>query len=185
MDGSILGVLTRVNGRVTLWLARIASVALAVIALVTFVDVVGRYFFQAPFAFSVELTQLAMAIVVYFGIGLVTHEDAHISADVVTLRLPPRLRMVFALVMNALALAFLAVMVWRLWLHADYLRVKGDTTMVWTVPLWPFAYAVAFGSLFLLSGVLLQLLHGLARFIGAEPEAAPAPADPTALRLTE
>ena len=30
--------------------------------------------------------------------------------------------------------------------------------MVWAVPLWPFAFAVAFGSLFLLTGVLLQLL---------------------------
>ena len=63
---------------------------LAVIAAVTFCDVVGRYFFNAPFAFTVELTQMAMALVVYFGVGLVTHEDAHISADVVTLRLPPR-----------------------------------------------------------------------------------------------
>jgi len=185
MTGSMLGALGRANGQVTLWLARIASAALALIAVVTFIDVVGRYFFQAPFAFSVELTQLAMAIVVYFGVGLVTHEDAHISADVVTLRLPPRLRGLFALVMNLLAFAFLAVMVWRLWHHAEYLRGKGDTTMVWTVPLWPFAYAVAFGSLFLLTGVLLQLAHAWARFAGAEPEPQPTEAEPAALRLTE
>src|SRR3954468_8363855 len=103
--------LMRANGRVALWLARIASVALAIIAVVTFIDVVGRYFFNAPFAFTVELTQLAMAIVVYFGVGLVTHEDAHISADVVTLRLPPRGRALFALVMNLFAAAFLVLMV--------------------------------------------------------------------------
>ena len=108
MNGSILGALMRANGRVTLWLARIASAALAIIAVVTFVDVVGRYFFNAPFAFTVELTQLAMAIVVYFGVGLVTHEDAHISADVVTLRLPPRWRAVLSLVMNLLSAGFLA-----------------------------------------------------------------------------
>ena len=185
MTGSMLAALSRANGVVTLWLARVASVALAVIALVTFVDVVGRYFFRAPFAFSVELTQLAMAIVVYFGVGLVTHEDGHISADVVTLRLPPRFRALFAMVMNVLALAFLAVMVWRLWLHAEYLHGKGDTTMVWTVPLWPFAYAVAFGSLFLLTGVLLQLAHSWARFVGAEPEPQPAPDEPISLRMTE
>jgi TRAP-type C4-dicarboxylate transport system permease small subunit len=186
MKSSMLGALDHANGRATLWLARIASAALAVIAAVTFIDVVGRYFFQAPFAFSVELTQLAMAIVVYFGVGLVTHEDGHISADVVILRLPPRLRALFALIMNLLALAFVAVMVWRLWYHAEYLRGKGDTTMVWTVPLWPFAYAVAFGSLFLLTGVLLQLAHSWARLVGAEPEPARATAEPTAaVRMTE
>src|SRR5436305_15328592 len=129
MNGSITGMLARANGRFTLWLARIASVALAVIAAVTFLDVIGRYFFHAPFAFTVELTQLAMALVVYFGVGLVTHEDSHISADVVTLRLPPHLRAVFALVTNVLALAFLAIMVWRLWLQAEFLLAKGDTTM--------------------------------------------------------
>jgi TRAP-type C4-dicarboxylate transport system permease small subunit len=183
MNGSVVGALSRANERATLWLARIASAALAIIAVVTFVDVVGRYFFNAPFAFTVELTQLAMAIVVYFGVGIVTHEDAHINADVVTLRLPPRGRALFALVMNLLAAAFLVLMVWRLWVQADFLREKGDTTMVWTVPLWPFAFAVAFGSIFLLTGVLVQLRHGWARFRGVEAEPA-APEQPT-LRMTE
>lgn len=151
--------------------------------MVTFIDVAGRYFFQAPLAFSVELTQLAMAIVVYFGVGLVTHEDGHISADVVTLRLAPRFRALFAMVMNLLAGGFVGLMVWRLWDHAQYLRAKGDTMMVWPVPLWPVAYAVAFGSLFLLSGVVLQLLHSWARLRGAEVSAEPRQATP--LRMTE
>src|SRR5213079_1815599 len=111
---SFLDALARANGRASLWLARIAAVALAVIALVTFGDVVGRYFFHASFPFTVELTQMAMALVVYFGVGLVTHENAHISADVVTLRLPTRLRALLAILTNLLALAFLALMVWRL-----------------------------------------------------------------------
>src|SRR6266404_3413187 len=119
MTGPVIDALARANGRVAMWLARIATVALAVIAVVTFGDVIGRYFFHAPFAFTVELTQIAMGIVVYFGVGVVTHEDAHISADVVTLRLPPRLRSLFALVTNLLALAFLAILVWRLWAYAE------------------------------------------------------------------
>src|SRR3954449_7673862 len=131
MTAPAIAALARVNGRFAMLLARIAAAALAVIAVVTFGDVIGRYFFHAPFAFTVELTQIAMALVVYFGVGLVTHEDAHISADVVTLRLPPRLRALFALVTNLLAAGFVVLMVWRLWVHAEYLRDKGDTTMVW------------------------------------------------------
>ena len=63
-----------------------------VIAVVTFGDVIARYFFNAPFTFTVEVTEMAMALIVYFGVGLVTHDNAHISADVVTLRLSPRAR---------------------------------------------------------------------------------------------
>jgi TRAP-type C4-dicarboxylate transport system permease small subunit len=157
MHGSMAAI-TRANARVTMWLARIAMVALALIAVVTFCDVIGRYFFHAPFAFTVELTSFAMAVIVFFGIGLVTHEDAHISADVVTLRLPARLRALFAIATNLLALGFLALMTWQLWAYAGVLLQKGDTTQVWEVPLWPVAIAVAFGSLFLLSGVLLHLI---------------------------
>src|SRR5437762_13624275 len=95
---SFLDALARANGRAALWLARLAAVALAIIALVTFGDVVGRYFFHAPFAFTVELTQMAMAVIVFFGVGLVTHESAHICADIVTMRLPERVRVLFALI---------------------------------------------------------------------------------------
>jgi TRAP-type transport system small permease protein len=164
---------TRANGRLTLWLARIAAIALAIIAAVTFCDVIGRYFFHAPFIFTVELTQIAMGLVVYFGIGLVTHEDAHISADVLTLRLRPRSRALLALVTNLLALGFVGLMVWQLWAEAVLLREKGDTTQVWSVPLWPVAVTVAFGGVFLITGVLLHLLNAWAQLTGAQPPAAP------------
>src|SRR5260370_21927955 len=117
MHGSMAAI-TRANARVTMWLARIAMVALALIAVVTFCDVIGGYFFHAPFAFTVELTSFAMAVIVFFGVGLVTHEDAHISADVVTLRLPARLRALFAIATNLLAFGFLALMTWQLWAYA-------------------------------------------------------------------
>jgi len=164
----------RANARLTLWLARIGAVALAIIASVTFCDVIARYFLNRPFSFTVELTEIALALVVYFGVGVVTHEDAHINADVVVLRLPPRWRVRFALVTNLLALGFLAVMVWRVWLRAVFLLDKGDTTPVWGVPLWPIAFAIAFGSLFLLTGVVLHLVNA---FRGAmSPREAPLPA---------
>lgn len=152
------GLLARANARLTLWLARIAAVALAAIAAMTFCDVIGRYVFNKPFTGTVEMTEMAMALVVYLGVGLVTHEGSHINADFVVLRLRPRRRALLALVTNILALGFLAVMVWRLWVRASFLFAKGDTTPVWIVPLWPIAFAIAIGSVFLLSGVLLQLI---------------------------
>ena len=176
------GILARANARVTLWLARLAAAALALIAAMTFCDVVARYFFDRPFTFTVEITEMAMALVVFFGIGLVTHENGHISADVVTLRLSPRMQVRFALVTNALALGFLAVMVWRLWLRASFLLGKGDTTPIWGVPLWPVAFAIAFGAIFYLTGLALHLADNVAHVIDPDrPQAMPAapPPDPT------
>jgi TRAP-type C4-dicarboxylate transport system permease small subunit len=92
----------------------------------------------------------------------------------VILRLPPRLRVLLAIVTNLLALAFLALLVWRLWSQAEFLYAKGDTTMVWTVPLWPVAVAVAAGSVLFLTGVLLQLIAAIRAF--SNPQQAPLPA---------
>ena len=163
MNAAAAGWLDRLNGRVTLWLARIAAFLLALIAVMTFCDVIARYVFNAPFTFTVEVTELAIGLIVYLGVGLTTHENGHIVVDVLTLRLSDRTRAWLAMVTNVLALGFLAVMVWRLWLRADFLLVKGDTTQVRGIPFWPVAFAMALGSAFLLTGVLLQLIDACRR----------------------
>lgn len=168
MDGPATGSIGRWNGRVTMWLARIAASILAVLCVTTFADVVARYFFNAPFTFTVEVTELAMGLIVYLSVGLVTHDNEHVSADVVTSRLSDRLRAAVGLVTNLLALAFLAVMVWRVWLRAADLLAKGDITQIWHIPIWPVAVAMAFGSVFFVSGVLLYMLAALQR-VRSEP----------------
>jgi TRAP-type C4-dicarboxylate transport system permease small subunit len=186
MRSRLIDTLARANGRVTLWLAWIGAAALAIVALATFCDVIGRYFFHAPFSFTVELTEMGMAVLVYFGIGLVTHENGHISADFLTARLPPKLAALLAVVTNLLALGFVGLVIWRLWLHADYLLQKGDLTQNWRVPLWPVAFAVAFGSLFLLTGVLLQLIAAWMILRGErQPDALPNSGQPSVPRFTE
>ena len=56
MPDTLADCLWRWNGRVTWWLAPIAAAALALLAAITFCDVVARYFFNAPFSFTVEIT---------------------------------------------------------------------------------------------------------------------------------
>ena len=163
MKDALAGPLGRLNGRVTTWLARIAAFVLAALAVMTFCDVIGRYFFNKPFSFTVEVTELAMGVIVYLGVGLTTHQKGHISVDILTLRLPERVRALFEVVTGVAALAFLAVMVWRVWLRATVLFEKGDHTQIWEIPLWPFAYVMAAGAVFFLTGVLLQVSSALAQ----------------------
>src|SRR4029453_19672989 len=102
----------RLNERVASWLARIAAVALALIAVVTLCDVVARKVFNSGFTFTVEMTELAMALIVFLGVGLITHQRGHIVVDVVTLRLSARARVWLGLVTNILSLGFVLFMVW-------------------------------------------------------------------------
>ena len=62
-------------------LAYVACGVLALLAIVTFADVIARYAFNRPFSFTVEVTELAMGLIVYFGVGLTTHETGHVAVD--------------------------------------------------------------------------------------------------------
>ena len=66
-------------------------------------------------------------------------------------------------------------LVWRLWLRADFLLAKGDTTQVWGVPFWPVAFAMALGSVFLVTGVLLHLIDACRRVTDRQGPPPPAP----------
>lgn len=155
------GLLTRWNGWASIWLARIAALLVAGLALMTFADVFARYLFNSPFSFTIEITELTMGVIVYFGLGLVTHENSHVSVDILTSRLRRKLRAAVALVVDMAALAYLAVLVWRVWERAFDLHALGDVTQILLMPLWPGALAMAVGSVFLLTGVLLQFARSI------------------------
>lgn len=153
--------LQRLNGVATLWLARVAAVIMAFLAVMTFADVGARYLFNRPFNFSVELTELSMGLMVYLGLGLTTHENGHVRVDFFTLKLRERARAAIELLTSLIAFAFLAVMVWRLWMRAVVLFEKHDVSQVLHLPFWPVAFAMATASLFLLTGVFLWLLDAV------------------------
>ena len=155
------GPLDRLNGRISLWLARIAALILATIGLMTFCDVVMRYVFSRPFSFTVEFTEIMMGLMVFLAIGLATHEKRHIGVDVLTMRLSLRRNALLDLVMSGIALAMSCVMVWQLFLKAGVLLHKGDYTQIQKVPYWPGAYIMAFGCLFLISGLVFYIVRDL------------------------
>ncbi|HVG51266.1 MAG TPA: TRAP transporter small permease [Xanthobacteraceae bacterium] len=168
MPGGTLETLIKLNGRVTMWLAWAAAVFLALIATVTFLDVFARYLFLKPFSFTVEVTEFGMALIVFLAVGLVTHDDAHINVDVVTLRLSAKVRAILSMIINAIALAYIAIMVWRLWVQAFYLLSKDDRTQIWALPYGPLAIIMAAGSMFLLTGTIFYLIDAYRRARGRE-----------------
>ena len=166
MSDSATGLIGRLNGQVTRWLARIAAFALAALAVMTFCDVIARYVFNSPFSFTVEITEIAMGVLIYFGVGLTTHDNDHITVDIVTLRLSDWWRAVVSLVTNVLAFGFLILLVWRLWERAVVLLDKGDVSPIMSIPRWPTAFVMAAGSVFFLTGLLVHIIGARKRLTG-------------------
>lgn len=181
MSEGLTGRIDRLNGRVTLWLARIAAAVLALLAVMTFCDVIARYFFNSPFSFTVEITEIAMGVIVYFGVGLVTQSNGHISVDVVTLRLADWWRALLRLLTNIAALGFLALMVWRLGLRTVALLDAGDVSPIMLIPRWPTALLMTVGAVFFLTGLVVHIAVDYARVRSGEaPPQSPSPPRPHA-----
>jgi len=140
--------------------------------------VIARKVFNNGFTFTVEMTEMSMALIVFLGVGLVTYQRGHIVVDVVTLRLSERARVWLELVTNVLSLGFVLIMVWRLCLQAAFIASKGDATPIWNFPLWPIAYLIAAGSIFLVTGLVLHVLDSVDRAahpVKSAPKAAERP----------
>jgi TRAP-type C4-dicarboxylate transport system permease small subunit len=109
-----------------------------------------------------------MGVMIYFGVGLVTQENGHISVDIVTLRLTEWWRAFIGLLTNILAFGFLALMVWRLWLRMAVLLEKGDVSPIMLIPRWPTALAMSVGAIFFLTGLAVHIAADRARVRGAK-----------------
>ena len=155
------GRLGRLNGRVALWLARCAAVILAVMAAITFADVIGRYVFNRPLTFTLELTELAMGLIVFLSVGLVTHRKEHVSVDFVTLRMTPKLRAAVDIFINLVSFGYLVVVVWRLGEKTWSLYTVGDMTPTYFILLWPFGLIMTIASLLFLTSTVLHIVDGV------------------------
>lgn len=63
-------------------LAVLASIALLVMMVLTFVDVIGRYGFNKSIFGTSEMIEVLMVVVIFAGVAFVTASDRHIKVDI-------------------------------------------------------------------------------------------------------
>jgi TRAP-type C4-dicarboxylate transport system permease small subunit len=140
----------------------LVALALAAMAVVTALDVIGRYLLNAPLPGSYELVGLLLAITVFAALPLATLGREHVVVDVLDHLLPPRLVALQRAVTEAAAGAVLAVLAWQLWLRGERLALEHATTNLLAIPLAPVAFlmaaftALAAAAMVILAGVSLR-----------------------------
>jgi TRAP-type C4-dicarboxylate transport system permease small subunit len=124
-------------------LASLTAIVLAGIMLVTVIDVIGRYMINRPLPGSSEITELAMALLIYTALPLASRSRAHITVDLFDALVPSAVRPVRDIIIQVVSAAVLALIAWRLWTYADQLRGSGDVTEYLKLAQAPFAYAMS------------------------------------------
>lgn len=125
----------------------VATILLLGLVAVTCIDVVGRYFLDAPLKGAFELTEVMLAALVFSALPLTTQRQEHVEVDLLAMTLSTWINeklIVFAQLFSA---ALLVTFSWRLFVTASRVSHDGATTNALQIPLTPFAYLAAISCL--------------------------------------
>lgn len=143
----------------------IGVTALAVMVILIMVDVVTRYIFHRGLPGAYELAEFLMAILIGFGLAYTAVHKGHITVDVLISKFSPRVRTVISSITYFLSLALFSLTTWQVILNADNIRTGGAASTILLIPIYPFAYLVAFGSFLFCLVLLYNLLEQLSQMI--------------------
>ena len=128
--------------------------------LLTFLDVLLRYFFNRPISGTVEFTELLMVIMYFSGLAKAQWDEAHVSMDIITGKLSPKGKARLGFATDTWSLA---VLVWCMYAMCRYALAREDwATSTWYIPYAPFLLFAAFGCFMCALAVLRDMLVKLA-----------------------
>jgi tripartite ATP-independent transporter DctM subunit len=126
------------------------------------VNVTLRYLLKQPIGGTVELEELMLVILVFFGVAYTAVQKRHVRIDLVISRVPHSVRAVVNSITSLLSLGLCSLIVWRGVVYALAEWEQGAKSIVLQVPLFPFILLVAFGCALLGIALLVELLRSLA-----------------------
>jgi C4-dicarboxylate transporter, DctQ subunit len=141
----------------------IVIVMLALMTLLTFLQVVMRYGFNSGFPWALELSTVFFAAMIFVGISYGVRTGAHIGVDALVKRFPPGLRRAISIVVVLLCLLYAGLVIYGSWVYVSKMKLIGIEMEDLPVPIWIVRSILPIGYLLLvlrLGQVLWALITG-------------------------
>lgn len=144
--------------------AVILGVMLLALTVITVLDVTGRYLFNSPLPGGTELTELLVMGVIFAGLPAISLDDGHVTADLLSERLPRKGRAIQLFLARACAVLALTLIAAEMWQHGVRLASYNQTTVYLRIPIGIVAQAAAvicgFSALIVAVLALTRAPHG-------------------------
>ncbi|HEX6268345.1 MAG TPA: TRAP transporter small permease subunit [Burkholderiales bacterium] len=138
---------------VELW-ALLGGLLLLGVALMTTWSASSGVLLSRPLPGEVELTEMLVAVAVFMFLPYCQLTGANVTADIFTARASDRTVALLGVLSALAALAFSALLIWRMYEGLLDYREYVETTTILHIPIW-YAYVPALASLALLVGAAL------------------------------
>ena len=151
--------------RLTTPLSRIVnSVGIYILLLMmvlTVLNVFLRYFLKAPIQGAYEITEFTMIVVVFLALAYTMVQKGHVGVDLLVTRLSPKARNIACCAISVLGLGVFFLITWQSIVFAREQWIRGVTSAVLFIPVFPFILLVAFGSALLCLVLMSEFLNYL------------------------
>jgi TRAP-type C4-dicarboxylate transport system permease small subunit len=118
-------------------------VALFLLMLVTFIDVLGAKLFLAPIFGALDIAMLAQLTAISFGTASALVFGKHISVNFFLPLLPGVLRKIALILVLGLSLGLFLLLSWNLFRYGYSLQAHSEVSPTANIALFPFAYGAA------------------------------------------
>ncbi len=149
--------------------------SLAVLMMLALIrEVVGRYFFNRPTDWAVDLNAYLLVIMVYLGAAYTTAIDGHVRADFLYGRIKGRAKAVLDVFIDVASIFYVSILLWEGGLMAWESFVFGEVStggVRW--PLAPFQAMVPLGAALVIFLLLVRIARNIRLLVSG---GAPAPA---------
>lgn len=132
-----------------------AGAALVAILALTVADITGRSAFSRPVPGTVEITSMALVVVVFLAVAHSEDMGDHITIDLIYERVGDRFKAFLDVFSDLLTIIIVGLMALQLYRFALRNVDSGAETPVLQWPVWPFVLVAAIGSvLYTLSTIM-------------------------------
>ena len=121
--------------------------------------VIGRYVFNTPIFGARDFEKIILGALIFLGLAYTLSQRAHVRADIIFQRYPPRMQAVLNFAMSLLALIPFALITWPASVVALADWECGRLVENIGLPLAPFKLIVIVGSGLLCLEIIIQMVH--------------------------
>jgi TRAP-type C4-dicarboxylate transport system permease small subunit len=147
------------------WFERVGLVAMASMALATFIDVIGSKVFKWPLPGSTEMISVIQVIAIAGGLAFSKIDGRHIRVEFLSEWLPQRGKAALDLFSALLGLGLFAVAGWMTYEHGLSLLGSGTKTFLLGIPLSPFSFWIALCCIPMCCVIIIELLTSIERIL--------------------
>jgi len=147
------------------WFEWIGLIGLLLMMFLICIDVISTKIFLKPVFGAIDIVMLAQLVAISFSTTAALMLGRHVQVEFFVIKLPKRLQIAVEGIISLLGMILFVLIIWRLSVLGYSFQTGGEGSATARIPLYPFAYGIAFASIPVSLVFLQKFLDAMIRLV--------------------